>query len=289
MMCFETGSRAVSRSGWRTWRRLFALAALAAAPANAIEILEAADHAELSADVSSREVNRIALEGDRIASAVPSSDAFAVEHDPVRGDLYLHPGGVSASPLSAFGAADSGAADAPAGTPAPMTLYLGTEKGFTYRLTLTPGARGSAQILIRNRSLAREAPARERAATPAALPEAREQALARLVGAAARGEPPAGYIAVRVPDFSGAAPGKDGSSPFGALIEIWRGPAFTARVFALPAGAAVDAETLAEAHGPGVAAVWLSPGDAGAASPHAGKPARLAVVVEEHTAAEVGR
>ena len=41
-----------------------------------------------------------------------------------------------------------------------MTLFLGTERGFTYRLTLAVTERDSAQILIRN-SAAR-APAGER-------------------------------------------------------------------------------------------------------------------------------
>ena len=68
------------------------------------------------------------LVGDRIARVVRSPDAFAVEHDAGSGDLYLRP--------SAAAARETGgqAAD-------PVTLFIGTEKGFTYRLTLTPADR----------------------------------------------------------------------------------------------------------------------------------------------------
>ena len=107
-------------------------AVAASAPAAAMQILDAADHAEVAAEISARSVNRIALHGDRIAKVVRAPDGFAVEHDAGSGDLYLRPtkSGVPA--------------------PDPVTLFIGTEKGFTYRLTLTPADRDSAQILIRN-------------------------------------------------------------------------------------------------------------------------------------------
>ena len=109
------------------------LAAFAApGPAAAMQILDAADHAELAAEISATQVNRIALHGDRIAKVVRAPDGFAVEHDGASGDLYLRPAGRVASDEAA------------------VTLFVGTEKGFTYRLTLIPAVRGSAQILIRN-------------------------------------------------------------------------------------------------------------------------------------------
>ncbi|MXW92132.1 MAG: hypothetical protein F4114_17035 [Rhodospirillaceae bacterium] len=40
------------------------------APAVAMQLLEAVDHAELAAEISATEVNRIALIGDRIARVV---------------------------------------------------------------------------------------------------------------------------------------------------------------------------------------------------------------------------
>ena len=106
-----------------------------AAPAAAMQILDAADHAEIEAEVSATGVNRIALHGDRIARVIRSPDGFAVEHDAASGDLYLRP----SAPAASGGVAGD-----------PVTLFVGTEKGFTYRLTLTPAVRDSAQILIRN-------------------------------------------------------------------------------------------------------------------------------------------
>ena len=106
--------------------------AMTAPPARAMQILEAADHGELAAEVSAAGVSRIALAGDRIRRVIRAPGGFAVEHDPGSGDLYLRP--------VAPELADGG----------PVTLFIGTELGFTYRLTLTPTVRDSAQILIRN-------------------------------------------------------------------------------------------------------------------------------------------
>ena len=50
---------------------------------------------------------------------------FETEHDPATGDLYLVPFAADAAELGLE-------------APAPVTLFIGTEKGFTYRLALTP-------------------------------------------------------------------------------------------------------------------------------------------------------
>ncbi len=107
-----------------------------APPAAAMQILDAADRAELAVEISATQVNRIALHGDRIARVVRAPDRYAVEHDGASGDLYLRPSAPDRGPGQAgFD---------------PVTLFVGTEKGFTCRLTLTPSVRDSAQILIRN-------------------------------------------------------------------------------------------------------------------------------------------
>ncbi len=223
------------------------------APAAAMQLLEAVDHAELAAEISAREVNRIALIGDRIARAVRAPDGFAVEHDAVSGDLWLR-------------RVDEGPADG-----SPVTLFLGTEKGFTYRLTLTPSARDAAQILIRNAdALPRDAAA---AASPlAGTPHV--AALVRLVRAVARREPLPGHDILA------------GSGPFAAgltLIETWRGPRFRALVLeadrlpsASPDGPAGLAGTIGNGLAAGrVAALWLAAPGSG---PEGG---RLAVAVVE--------
>ena len=133
-----------------------------------MQVLDAVDHAELEAEVSATAVSRIAVAGDRIARVVRGPDGFQAEHDPASGDLYLRP---------------VVRADAMAETPAPATLFIGTEKGFTYRLALAVADRGSAQILIRN------AAAISAVHEPASDADPRIGALAGLVRAVANREP----------------------------------------------------------------------------------------------------
>ena len=222
-------------------------------PALAMQILDAADHAELAAEISATGVNRIALAGDRIAKVVRAPDGYAVEHDARSGDLYLRP----LSP-------DAGAERDP------VTLFVGTEKGFTYRLTLTPSDRDSAQILIRN---AAALPGASVANPVAGGPHV--AALVRLVRAVARRDLLPGY-AVRA--------GGDGPALAGlTLIETWRGPRFAALVFEAARPASSDADGSAALAGtigalPGigrVAALWLAAPGTG---PSGG---RLAVAVTE--------
>ena len=238
-------------------------AMMAPAPAAAMQILDATDHAELAAEISAAKVNRIALHGDRIAKVVRAPDGFAVEHDPRSGDLYLRPAAPDASGAAAHD---------------PVTLFIGTEKGFTYRLTLTPADRGSAQILIRNGEALPNVAKR----TPSPGDSAHIAALVRLVRAVARREPLPGYA---IETGHGASAGGL------TLIETWRGPRFAALVFeaARPAspgslsGAGEDADGSANLAGTiedtldagRVAALWLAPSGTG---PSGG---RLAVAVVE--------
>jgi len=227
-------------------------------PALAMQILDAADHAEIAAEISATGVNRIALAGDRIARVVRSPDGFAVEHDPASGDLYLKP-------------AVSAGAGMPGVAGAPVTLFIGTERGFTYRLTLIPADRGPAQILIRNADAARTAVSDN----PAAIGGARVAALVKLVRSVAGRAPMPGYAI------------EAGNGPFHSgftLIETWRGPRFRALVLEadpLPAAAGASAaaglaRTVGTLPGMGrIAALWLaSPGTGPAGG-------RLAVAVTE--------
>ena len=238
----------------------------AARPALAMQILDAADHGELAAEVSATGVNRIALSHDRIRRVIRSPGGFEAEHDPETGDLYLRPR-----------AAGHGS-EPEAAEPAPVILFLGTEKGFTYRLTLTPSDRDSAQILIRNgAAVARsEDPA---AATAGAdprigsLPRTRSgvgggprvAALVGLVRAVARREPPAGYaIETGTGRVIGGLP----------VIETWRGRRYTAHVVEGD-NAVADAADLAGTMAIRAAAAWLATPGTG---PSGG---RLAVIVTD--------
>ena len=228
--------------------------AMTAPPARAMQILEAADHGELAAEISAAGVSRIALGGDRIKRVIRAPGGFAVEHDPESGDLYLRP----VAPELAGGG--------------PVTLFIGTERGFTYRLTLTPAVRDSAQILIRNADAASAAIA----GRGAGASDPRVAALVRLVRAVARREVLPGYEIV---------PG--GGASMGVLfpIETWRGPRFAAHVVEAGSGPGpgTDARDVAALAGTmfggegraRVAAVWLAPPGTG---PSGG---RLAVLVTE--------
>ena len=215
---------------------LVCMGAIAPPPAAAMQILEAADHAEIAAEISATHVNRIALHGDRIARVVRSPDGYAVEHDGASGDLYLRP---SAAP----GAAPGG----------PVTLFVGTERGFTYRLTLTPSVRDAAQILIRNGAAVADAAVR--AAAPG--DSAHVAALVDLVRAVARREALPGY------EILASAGGRVDGLTF---IETWRGPRHAALVFeaARPASGGADgsaglAGTIEGLAGIGrVSALWLA-------------------------------
>ena len=230
----------------------------AAGPASAMQILEAADHGELAAEISATGVNRIALSHDRIRRVIRSPGGFETEHDPETGDLWLRPT-----------VAGQGA-PAPEGSDgAPVVLFIGTEKGFTYRLTLTPTGRESAQILIRNGA----ALARAEAVAPTAGTDPRigvrggprVAALVGLIRAVARREPPAGYA---IETGTGKA---IGGLP---VIETWRGPRFVAHVVERD-GAATKVADLAGTMGLRAAAAWLAGPGSG---PSGG---RLAVIVTD--------
>ena len=223
---------------------IYTAAVLAAAPASAIQVLDAVDHAELSAEVSAAAVSRIALEADRIVRVIGAPEGFETEHDPARGDLYLRPLDAGFDPEL---------------EPEPAALFIGTEKGFTYRLTLTVAERGAAQILIRN-----AAGAIRPAESGTAPGDARVAALVRLIGAVARREPLPGYA---------IAPGGAGRDGGLEAVEIWRGPQYEALVLEIGDAAPGDAAGLAALLPPGIAAAWLGVAETG---PNGG---RLAVVV----------
>ncbi|MCY4120853.1 MAG: type-F conjugative transfer system secretin TraK [Acidobacteria bacterium] len=254
-----TGQSATGRRAGRLAAVLAAACVAFAAlpgPAVAMQVLEAADHAELEAAVSATGVSRVALAHDRIRRVIRSPGGFDVEHDAASGDLYVRP---AEGPHPSL--------DEPPVAPLPVTLFLGTERGFTYRLTLTPDARPSAQVLIRNAAAAAD-PAAQATAGPAR--GARVADLVRLVRAAARREILPDYIVESGPAGSGRR-----------AIETWRGARFTVHVLA--AGPDTEAAALARRFGAGVAAVWVT------SPPGSTDRERVAVVVTEPARAGTAR
>ncbi len=226
-----------------------ALLTVAAAPAGALEILYAADHAELTAEVSGADVNRIALEDDRIARVVQAPGGFRTEHDPVSGDLWLLPSDVGP---------DGGSGDRSDG------LFIGTEKGFTYRLTLRVADRAPAQILIRNPAIKANNGEVDQA-------DSRVGHLVDLVRAMAMREPLAGYRINAAHANPDPVPGDM------TVLEIWQGRSFTGRLLSLRPELDADA---VRARLSRLAALWMAPADADGG--------RLAVAVERAAGTETG-
>ena len=243
-----------------------------ALPATAMQVLDATDHAELAAEISATGISRVALAGDRIVRVVRAPDGYEVEHDAATGDIYLRPAAAHPGPPGDL-AAGFVATGGPG--PDPVTLFIGTERGFTYRLALTPVARASAQILVRNADADAEA-----ATSPVPGGDPHVAELVRLVRAVARREP--------LPDHRIVAGGRS-PAPGLRTVETWQGPRLTALVLeadALPAAsggsaAAGLAGTLRETLATGrLAALWLADPGTG---PNGG---RLAVAVVETSGAE---
>ena len=280
----------------RKLKKIVLLLAMAATQAQALLVLDAVDHAELEAEVSATSVNRIALENDRIERVIRGPDGFQVEHDPTRGDIFLKPSfkpqdfavgeslgregwGSAGMPVGAVPASgDSANSKAEAGK---KTLFLGSERGFTYRLTLKVVDRGSAQILIRNPDLFH---------AQAAGAGGRSDG-GRTVGAGEKGDTHIGELTELVravvnrrplPGFS-IFPGGGEKTHAAELsvVEIWQGSGLTAQVIELAEGSDPEPEItgagrLAEwigNDGPAVAAAWLS---APGAAPRGG---RMGVVI----------
>lgn len=219
----------------------------------AARVLDGADHAELGAEIAREGVVRVALLGDRVERVIHVPEGFRVEHDPAKGDLYIH----LPSEARAEAEAEPFASLAPF---EPFALFVGSERGFTYRLRLTPVLGGAAQLLIRNPASVARATGRSGQAGDVRVAE-----IAALIRAVANREPLPGYRVERAGEGIVVADG--------VPIEIWRGPRRDAWLLALDGNGTAktpDASALAQRFGPGVAAVWID-GDA------AGGP--LAVVV----------
>lgn len=215
-----------------------------AAEPSATRILDAQDHAELDAGIAMDGVVRVALLDDRIARVIHAREGVSVEHDPDEGDIYIR--------LPEDGAGEAGS----------FALFVGSEKGFTYRLTLAPVPDGSAQLLIRNPATARGA-----ADAAGAGGDTRITDITALIRAVASRELLAGY---RIDRNSEQKLEEDG----GAVLEVWRGMRREAWLLALDeTEASLDAQALAADFGPGVVAAWID--DAELAG------ARLAVIVRE--------
>ncbi|MFW6027541.1 MAG: type-F conjugative transfer system secretin TraK [bacterium] len=115
------------------WIALLLLALTARAHAD--QFREAADNATVEGFVSSIEVSRISLVGDRVASVqkIKSADYredFTVAHDAITGDIYVT---LSPAYLSKF-----------------VNFFVTSKQGYTYKFMLQVKATPGTQIFVRN-------------------------------------------------------------------------------------------------------------------------------------------
>lgn len=107
------------------------LVSLAVSEAYATQVVERADQAHVQVPISARETNRLAIEGRRIASVVPSvKGALSGQKDEALGAFYF----TLANDSHSHGT---------------VTLFVSDEKGVTYKLLLVPRPIAGEEIIIR--------------------------------------------------------------------------------------------------------------------------------------------
>lgn len=133
---------------------IFFIAVMLVNLAHAAQIRLAESDGEIAGIVSMREVNRIAVQDDRIRAVAKTPNGWAVEHDDITGDVFLIPQQVKEK--------------------SPVNLFITTEGGHTFQLLLSPRDIPSEQILIR--TLKTDLPA-----NPSVRIELRKDHLAELI------------------------------------------------------------------------------------------------------------
>ena len=164
----EFGSRLLGAS-------VIAICALAiATPALADQTLMASDNSRVDCIASSRDLTRISLVGDEIASVSklqtgnPSED-FSVVNEPVRGDIYV---------------------SVPEGfTPKLLSFFATSKKGYVYKFACRLTGEEAQQVFVANPAIAGDKPDETRIA---AAPDPQEQAV-KLVQAMYASSIPDGY------------------------------------------------------------------------------------------------
>ena len=173
------GSLLMGRWDWGTrWLggAVFGISVLAlASPAHADQTLMASDNSRVDCIASARDLTRISLVGDEIASVSklqtgnPSED-FTVVNEPVRGDIYVSvPEGFS---------------------PKSLSFFATSKKGYVYKFTCRLEGTEAAQVFVANPAIASDKPDDTHAALGSKSPE--DQAVA-LIQAMYSSAIPAGY------------------------------------------------------------------------------------------------
>jgi conjugal transfer pilus assembly protein TraK len=148
---------------------------LAATPAIADQTIMAADNSRVDCIASSRDLTRISLVGDEIASVSklqtgnPSED-FSVVNEPVRGDIYVSvPEGFS---------------------PKVLSFFATSKKGYVYKFACRLTGAEAQQVFVANPAIAGDKEGETRIAAAAADPQ---EAAVKLVQAMYTSSIPDGY------------------------------------------------------------------------------------------------
>jgi conjugal transfer pilus assembly protein TraK len=175
-------------------------------PALADQTLMASDNARVDCIASSRDLTRISLVGDEIASVSKlqtgnSSEDFSVVNEPVRGDIYL---------------------SVPEGfTPKLLSFFATSKKGYVYKFACRLTGQEAQQVFVANPALAGDKPDTARIAAAA---DTQEQAV-RLVHAMYTSSIPDGYR-MRQPVLASVRVGELKVQ----MIAEYRGSAMTGKV-----------------------------------------------------------
>lgn len=143
---FDLGSRTLG-AGLVTLSMLFM-----AAPAMADQTVMAADNSRVDCIASSRDLTRISLVGDEIASVSKlqtgnASEDFSVVNEPVRGDIYV---------------------SVPEGfTPKMLSFFATSKKGYVYKFACRLVGSEAQQVFVANPAIAGDKPDETRVAAAA--------------------------------------------------------------------------------------------------------------------------
>ena len=144
-------------------------------PAFADQTLMASDNSRIDCIASSRDLTRISLVGDEIASVSKlqtgnSAEDFSVVNEPVRGDIYV---------------------SVPEGfTPKTLSFFATSKKGYVYKFACRLEGAEAQQVFVANPAIAGDKPDETRLAVSASTPE--DQAV-KLVQAMYASAIPDGY------------------------------------------------------------------------------------------------
>lgn len=173
------GSVLLGRLDWGTkWLGCAMFAASVAAlasPAYADQTLMASDNSRIDCIASSRDLTRISLVGDEIASVSklqtgnPSED-FTVVNEPVRGDIYV-------SVPDGF-------------TPKSLSFFATSKKGYVYKFACRLEGAEAQQVFVANPAIASDKPG---GTDLAAVPATAEEQAVKLVQAMYSSSIPSGY------------------------------------------------------------------------------------------------